>query len=577
MTPIHVLVIDDQFGRDAAERELLLHKLDVSRASGRSGQSSLPIDLSFCGGQTTRNGSVVNDYSVIASAISEGGATRDGSTWAAVLLDVQFDSGRVLANGLTSGSSGDDRFGLEVRSRLISEFPSLPVILFSSKRQRDLAGEQSAYLSKEGITNKELRKALLEYGHLTPEQAKTLLGMPPDMVVMAEKSLAMFRHAFAVADSRAPILVTGETGTGKELVARFIHTASSSTGKPFEALNVAAIPRDLVESELFGTDKGAFTGADKPTAGRFELANHGTLFLDEIGDMPLDTQAKVLRAIQEKVIRRVGGKVDISVDVRIISATHQDLPSLIAQGAFREDLFARLNGVATIAIQPLRERREDIAPLTEYFMRKEMLEAGKKGITLSQEAMDAIEQYDFPRNVRELENLVKRVISLTGNNRVISRRDIHQFLLSSTSQTNAKVAGETSRVSEKDSEKCWPYESVALVNLPSIIRNTLVAIHDPALQGFKPSVESAIRDVMKRAAGAALERCRHPITGKIKLQPAMQLLTGNPALKGKGPERVFNEILGRPVSTAISLEDLESIARDATSPSPEQVSQPGKT
>ena len=573
MNPIHVLVIDDQFGRDAAERNLLLHKLGFSQASGSSAQSSFPIDFSFCGGQTTENGCIVNDYSVIASAISEGGATKDGGKWAAVLLDVQFDSGRVLSNGLASGTSGDDRFGLEVRRRLISEFPGLPVILFSSKGQRDLAGEQTAYLSKEGITNKELRKALLEYGRLTPEQAKALLGMPPERVVVDDKSFAVYRHALAVADSSAPILVTGETGTGKEFVARFIHSASSRSGE-FEALNVAAIPQDLVEAELFGTEKGAFTGAQKATAGRFELANHGTLFLDEIGDMPLDTQAKVLRAIQEKMIRKVGGKADISVDVRIISATHKDLPNLIAQGIFREDLFARLNGVATIVIPPLRERREDIAPLTDYFMRKEMREEKKKGITLSQEAMDVIRQYDFPRNVRELENLVKRIISLTGNNRVISQRDIDQFLALSCGQSSVKVASEISGVSENDSERSSSVEGVSLTNLPDIIRKTLVTINDPALQGFKPSVESAIRDVMRRAAGAALERCRHPVTGKIKLQPAMQLLTGNATLKGKGPERAFNEILGRTISSEISVEDIESVAREAFSP--EQSGQPRK-
>lgn len=575
MNTIHVLVVDDQFGRDTAERNLLLHKLGFSQASGSSAQSNYPINFSFCGGQTTENGYIVNDYSVIVSAISEGGATKDGGKWAAVLLDVQFDSGRILSNGLASGTSGDERFGLEVLSRLISEFPGLPVILFSSKGQRDLAGEQTAYLSKEGITNKELRKALLEYGCLAHEQAKALLGMPPEMVVVDDKSLAVFRHAFAVADSRSPILVTGETGTGKEIIARFIHSVSSCANQPFEAINVAAIPRDLVESELFGAEKGSFTGAYKTTAGIFELANHGTLFLDEIGDMPLDTQAKVLRAIQEKVIRRVGGKTDIPVDVRIISATHKDLPSLIAQGTFREDLFARLNGVATIDIPPLRERRDDIAPLTNYFMHKEMHEEKKKGITLSQEAMDVIKQYNFPRNVRELENLVKRIISLTGNNRVISQRDIDQFLMSPTSQTGAKIASPISGVNESNSVKSKTIEGIALANLPDVIRQTLVTINDSALQGFKPNLESAIRDVMRRAAGAALERCRHPVTGKIKLQPAMQLLTGNPALKGKGPERVFNEILGRPVSSAVAVEDIEMVVRDAINPEPS--GQPGNT
>ena len=215
-----------------------------------------------------------------------------------------------------------------------------------------------------------------------------------------------------VAPSDVTVLVTGESGTGKELVARAIHYNSPRLGKPFLALNCAAIPRELLESELFGFEKGAFTGATERKSGKFEQANGGTLFLDEIGDMPLELQAKLLRVLQEKEITRTGGNVTIPVDVRIVAATNQELREKVRAKEFREDLFYRLN-VVPIALPPLRERREDIPLLVEFFIQRAQEDLGVAARGCSEEAMALLQRYSWPGNVRELENTIQRAALLS--------------------------------------------------------------------------------------------------------------------------------------------------------------------
>ena len=215
-----------------------------------------------------------------------------------------------------------------------------------------------------------------------------------------------------VAPSDVTVLITGESGTGKELVARAIHFNSPRLGKPFLALNCAAIPRELLESELFGFEKGAFTGATERKAGKFEQANGGTLFLDEIGDMPLELQAKLLRVLQEKEITRTGGSTTIPVDVRIVAATNQDLQDKVRRKEFREDLFYRLN-VVPIALPPLRERRDDIPLLVEFFLQRAHEELGGAARSCSEEARALLKRYDWPGNVRELENVIQRAALLS--------------------------------------------------------------------------------------------------------------------------------------------------------------------
>ncbi len=234
-----------------------------------------------------------------------------------------------------------------------------------------------------------------------------------------------------VAKSDSSVLILGESGTGKELIAKFIHQNSSRHKGSMVVINCGAIPGELLESELFGHEKGAFTGAHRSRIGRFELADQGTIFLDEIGDMSPELQVKLLRAIQERQFERVGGSTTINVDIRVISATNKDLPSAIGDGLFREDLYYRLN-VIPIHIQPLRERREDILVLSDYFQKvltKRVNGYEKKRFCKSAE--QALLSYDWPGNIRELENLIER-ISVLVENQTIELHDLPDYIINNS-------------------------------------------------------------------------------------------------------------------------------------------------
>jgi transcriptional regulator with GAF, ATPase, and Fis domain len=212
-----------------------------------------------------------------------------------------------------------------------------------------------------------------------------------------------------VAPTDASVLVTGETGTGKELVARAIHKQSQRSSKPFVSVNCAAIPRDLIASELFGHEKGSFTGAVQRRVGRFELANGGTIFLDEVGELPMETQIALLRVLQEREFERVGGTRSIQTNVRVVAATNRDLRTAIAAGTFRSDLFYRLN-VFPIEMPPLRERREDIPVLVEYFIDRCARNAGKNIRGIEKNSLDLLQSYPWPGNIRELQNVIERSV-----------------------------------------------------------------------------------------------------------------------------------------------------------------------
>jgi len=236
---------------------------------------------------------------------------------------------------------------------------------------------------------------------------KTIIGNSPAM-------REIYKTIGKVAPSDVTVLIQGESGTGKELIARAIHFNSKRLGKPFIALNCAAIPKDLLESELFGFEKGAFTGATERKLGKFEQANGGTIFLDEIGDMPIDLQSKILRVLQEKEVTRTGGNQSIVVDVRIVAATNQDLEESVRRKEFREDLFYRLN-VIPLQLVPLRERNEDIPLLVEYFLAKICTELDSPPKRCSPEALRFLSGYAWPGNVRELENTLKRAVILSSD------------------------------------------------------------------------------------------------------------------------------------------------------------------
>ena len=247
-----------------------------------------------------------------------------------------------------------------------------------------------------------------------------------------------------VAPSKASVLVRGESGTGKELIARAIHTASGRRDRPFLVINCAALPESLFESELFGHERGAFTGAERQRIGKFEQADGGTLFIDEVGDIPLAIQVKLLRALQFGQIERVGGSEPLQLDVRIVAATNRDLESMIAEGSFREDLYYRLN-VVTILLPPLRKRREDIALLADAFIRKYADANGKEVQGMSREAMDLLLRHDYPGNVRELENIIQRAVVLTRD-QIVTTADLPPTLQAGTQSAESaegRISGQS--------------------------------------------------------------------------------------------------------------------------------------
>lgn len=229
--------------------------------------------------------------------------------------------------------------------------------------------------------------------------------------------LKVCRNVEKVAPSDVTVMLLGESGTGKELLARALHQLSPRHGKRFMAINCAAIPESLLESELFGYEKGAFTGAAKQTLGKIESASGGTFFLDEVGDLPMSLQAKILRFLQERVIERIGGREEIPVDVRIVCATHQNLKEMIAAGSFREDLYYRLSEIV-VTIPPLRERAGDAALLAHHFKNKFSAMEGRSLLNFSQEALATIESYSWPGNVREMENCIKRAVIMAEGSQI---------------------------------------------------------------------------------------------------------------------------------------------------------------
>jgi two-component system, NtrC family, nitrogen regulation response regulator NtrX len=311
--------------------------------------------------------------------------------------------------------------GIETLKRLKEQHPSLNVIMMSGHGTIETA-VRSTKLGAYDFIEKPLSlekvvvtvENALAMTRLKEENA-SLRGMVLQSHEMIGGSAAMVQlreQIRMVAPTNASVLITGENGTGKELVARSVHFHSQRREKPFIEINCAAIPEELIESELFGHERGAFTGAVAQKKGKFDLADGGTLFLDEIGDMSLKTQAKVLRILQEKKFERVGGTRTLEVDVRIVAATNKLLEEEIRNGAFREDLYYRLN-VVPFTVPPLRERRDDIALLTNYFLEAFCRREGRELKRIVPEALEAMQRYEWPGNVRELKNIVERLVIMT--------------------------------------------------------------------------------------------------------------------------------------------------------------------
>jgi len=324
--------------------------------------------------------------------------------------------------------------GLEVLSACQKLNPDLPVVMISGHGDLETAVETMRmgafdYISKPPDLNRLLNtvRIALDHTQLAQEnkQLKKKVSKQFEMIGNSEELEQIKSMINKVAPTEARVLITGENGTGKELVAHWLHQKSERNKGPFIEVNCAAIPSELIESELFGHVKGAFTSANKDRAGKFEAANGGTIFLDEIGDMSLSAQAKVLRALQENRVQRVGSDKDINVDVRVVAATNKNLKAEIAEKRFREDLYHRL-AVILIHVPSLKERRRDIPELILHFTEKIAREQGTKPKTFDDKAISILEQLEWTGNIRELRNVIERLIIL--GDQQISDKDVKQFV-----------------------------------------------------------------------------------------------------------------------------------------------------
>lgn len=332
--------------------------------------------------------------------------------------------------------------GMALLNEINQRFPELPVIIMTAHSDLDSAVnayqggafeylpkpfdiDEAVSLSKRALSHAQELKA----NSTSEESSQIAAGIIGEAPAMQE----VFRAIGRLSRSSISVLINGESGTGKELVAHALHLHSPRAKEPFIPLNMAAIPKDLIESELFGHEKGAFTGANSVRQGRFEQAHNGTLFLDEIGDMPLDIQTRLLRVLADGQFYRVGGHSPIKVDVRILAATHQNLEEKVQSGDFREDLFHRLN-VIRIQIPSLKERREDINKLTAHFLRQTAEELGVETKSLSAKALKFLEGYQWPGNVRQLENIC-RYLTVMASGQEVQLEDLPNELHQPSEQT----------------------------------------------------------------------------------------------------------------------------------------------
>jgi len=356
-------------------------------------------------------------------------AVRSFSGARDVLAALDDDEPQVLVSDIRMPGGS----GIDLLSKVKARLPGLPVIIMTAYSDLDSAvsafqGGAFEYLPKPFDLTKAvelIRRAVDE--SLRDEVGETVDKAVPEMLGQAPAMQDVFRAIGRLSQSNVTVLITGESGSGKELVARALHKHSPRGQGPFVAINTAAIPKDLLESELFGHERGAFTGAQTMRRGRFEQADGGTLFLDEIGDMPFDLQTRLLRVLSDGQFYRVGGHQPLKTNVRVIAATHQNLEQRVKDGVFREDLYHRLN-VIRLRLPALRERREDIPMLTRFFLQKSARELGVEAKRITDAAVARLQGFDFPGNVRQLEN-VCHWLTVMAPAQVVEPKDLPPELL----------------------------------------------------------------------------------------------------------------------------------------------------
>lgn len=398
--------------------------------------------------------------------------------------------------------------GLDLLARIRELYPRLPVIIMTAHSDLDSAvasyqGGAFDYLPKPFDIDEAVSLVKRAYQHAQEQQGleAPVEQSTPEIIGEAPAMQEVFRAIGRLSHSNITVLINGESGTGKELVAHALHRHSPRASQPFIALNMAAIPKDLMESELFGHEKGAFTGAANQRRGRFEQADGGTLFLDEIGDMPAETQTRLLRVLADGEFYRVGGHTPVKVDVRIIAATHQDLESLVREGKFREDLFHRLN-VIRIHIPRLSDRREDIPALARHFLGRAAQELAVEPKLLKPETVEYLKNLPWPGNVRQMENTC-RWITVMASGREVHIDDLPPELL--TQQQDASVV-----TNWEQALRIWADQALARGE------SNLLDVAVPAFERIM--IETALKHTAGRRRDAALLLGwgRNTLTRKIK-------------------------------------------------------------
>jgi DNA-binding NtrC family response regulator len=430
---INILVVDDDdSGRDALT--MLLRSAGYRVTSAATGESALDL-ISHERYQVIVSDLILPDksgFDILQKVQKESPATE-------VIMVTGHGSAQTAVRAMKEGA-------IDYITKPI-DFDELKIVVTKALEKQKLLSENSF-----------LRRQL--QGRF---EFHDIIGSSPAMNLVFERMKRIVK-------SDSAVLVSGESGTGKELVARALHYNGPRKEKPFVAVNCSAIPETLLESELFGHVRGAFTGAIKDKPGKFEAANHGTIFLDEIGTLPLHLQAKLLRVLQEQEVERLGSNKTVKLHVRVISATNSDLEAMVKNGEFREDLYYRLN-VIPLHLPPLRERQQDIMFLTSFFLEKQCRLMGRPPCSISKQALEALEQYSWPGNVRELENLIERMIVLTDAS-TITLADVPAKILGD------KPSGEAGVVT-------LPHEGTDLVAVISRIEQSLISQALEAAEGVK--------------------------------------------------------------------------------------------
>ena len=404
--------------------------------------------------------------------LREGLSTRSFTNPREVLAALNSEEGREGPQVLVSDIRMPGGSGLDLLTEVKQKLPGLPVIIMTAFSDLDSAvsafqNGAFEYLPKPFDLPKAIeliRRALEESQR--EEVAEELMASTPEMLGQAPAMQDVFRAIGRLSQSNVTVMITGESGSGKELVARALHKHSPRANGPFVAINTAAIPKDLLESELFGHERGAFTGAQTSRRGRFEQADGGTLFLDEIGDMPFDLQTRLLRVLSDGHFYRVGGHTAVKANVRVIAATHQDLEQRVKEGVFREDLFHRLN-VIRLRLPALRERREDVHVLTKHFLVQSAQQLGVEAKRISDQALDILSHFNFPGNVRQLENIC-HWLTVMAPAQMIEAKDLPPEVLSPVAESSVaeNLTGiEPAHFKEPTQSTSSPNAPASLINL----------------------------------------------------------------------------------------------------------------